>query len=136
MAYLLFFPIISFHAFLQHTSSSVIKAYLFPPFIHQNALLRHSSSISCIFYSSIQHSCLFHQFIVINTFLQHTIFNLICAHAPVSSYCMNFLVPGSPVSQFHYHCQDLPSMGTASADSVESDLGCTARIYFDNLALT
>ena len=27
-------------------------------------------------------------------------------------------------------------MGTASANSVESDLGCTPRIYFDNVTLT
>ena len=28
------------------------------------------------------------------------------------------------------------SIGTASANSVESDLGCTYRIYFDNETLT
>ena len=28
------------------------------------------------------------------------------------------------------------SIGTASANSVESDLGCTSRIYFDNVTLT
>ena len=27
-------------------------------------------------------------------------------------------------------------IGTASANSVESNLGCTSRIYFDNVALT
>ena len=27
-------------------------------------------------------------------------------------------------------------IGTASANSVESDLGCTSRIYFDNVTLT
>ena len=29
----------------------------------------------------------------------------------------------------------LLSIGTASASSVESDLGCTSRIYFDNVTL-
>ena len=28
------------------------------------------------------------------------------------------------------------SFGTASANSMESDLGCTSRIFFDNVALT
>ena len=28
------------------------------------------------------------------------------------------------------------TIGTASANSVESDLGCTSRIYFDNVKLT
>ena len=28
------------------------------------------------------------------------------------------------------------SIGTASANSVESDLGCTSMIYFDNVTLT
>ena len=27
------------------------------------------------------------------------------------------------------------AIGTASTNSVESDLGCTARIYFDNVTL-
>ena len=30
----------------------------------------------------------------------------------------------------------LVSIRTASANSVESDLGCTSRVYFDNVALT
>ena len=28
------------------------------------------------------------------------------------------------------------SIGTAFANSVESDLGCTSRVYFDNVTLT
>ena len=28
------------------------------------------------------------------------------------------------------------AIGTASANSMESDLGCTSRVYFDNVTLT
>ena len=35
------------------------------------------------------------------------------------------------------HTSNLPyAIGTASAHSLESDLGCTSRVYFDNLTLT
>ena len=33
-------------------------------------------------------------------------------------------------------CYAILTIGTASANSVESDLGCTSRIYFDNVTLT
>ena len=40
-------------------------------------------------------------------------------------------MPNGPISQY---TQIL--IGTASADSVESDLGCTLNVYFENVTLT
>ena len=35
-------------------------------------------------------------------------------------------------NRFYIKCQNYP-IGTASAISLESDLGCTPRVYFDNV---
>ena len=36
----------------------------------------------------------------------------------------------------HFILLTINTIGTASANSVESDLGCKSRIYFDNVTLT